>query len=149
MVLLGPDPGTFARFEEVLDAETYGEIIDALRLEDFEFLSLPKFGFSGSLALKPQLAALGIVDTFNPVLADFSGISPSSLHVDDIYHGTYISVDERGTEAAAVSSAAMEVEGAVELVHFAIDRPFVFIIRDTDTGAILFIGRVVDPRGID
>jgi serpin B len=67
------------------------------------------------------------------------------LFIDEMVHKTFISVDEAGTEAAAATAGLM-APGISEPVKITIDRPFLFLIRDTETGTILFIGRVLDPR---
>jgi serpin B len=82
--------------------------------------------------------------------ADFSGMAPGrDLFLGDVIHGATISVDEAGTEAtgatAVVVCAGEPVQ--VEVVTVTVDRPFLFLIRNLETGSILFLGRVVDPRG--
>ena len=81
--------------------------------------------------------------------ADFSGIDGNKdLFISEVFHKAYVDVNEEGTEAAA-STAVVMGQRAISLVHtptFRADHPFLFVIRDQDTGAILFMGRVADPR---
>ena len=79
-----------------------------------------------------------------PERADFSGITGTcDLSITDIVHKAFVSVDEAGTEAAAATAVVLGIESVAPSVI--IDRPFVFLIRDIETGAILFLGRVADP----
>jgi serpin B len=115
-------------------------------------LSLPKFRIEGEFDLKDTLGKMGMTDAFDPNTADFSGITtPDRLSIDHVIHKTFIAVDEEGTEAAAVTSVTMGVmamrPGALpEPVIFRADHPFLFVLRHSNTGAILFMGRVVEPK---
>lgn len=115
-------------------------------------VSVPKFKVEYSAALDEALQALGVRTVYDPENADLSAmLDPSSLpgqqhFLDTVLHKTYIAVDEKGTEAAAVT-AAMTGEGSAmpsrpELVRiFTADEPFWFVIRDNAKGEILFTGR--------
>ena len=90
--------------------------------------------------------ALGMNQAFLPGAADLSGIDGgTSLFVTDVVHKATIAVDEKGTEAAAATAVVIGRQAAV-LSSLTVDRPFLFFIRDDATGAILFQGRVLDPR---
>ena len=68
------------------------------------------------------------------------------LFISDVIHEAYIAVDEEGTEAAAATAVVMRATAApLETVQLTIDRPFLFALRDLETGALLFLGRVMDP----
>lgn len=115
-------------------------------------LSMPKFKLEPkeSIELAAPLKALGLQQAFTD-LAQFDGMADPKderLKIDDVFHKGFIEVDEKGTEAAAATAVVMMRAGGMpaEPVPVAFDRPFLFFIRDTDTGAILFMGRVVDPR---
>ena len=91
-------------------------------------------------------------DAFSSLNADFSGMSVNrELYISEVVHKGFISVDEADTEAAAataVSSLPMALPVAPEpppFVRVTLDRPFIFVIRDIQTRAILFIGRVMNP----
>ena len=115
-------------------------------------LSLPKFGIDTRASLLPTLQAMGMTDATNANRADFSGITGSrDLFIANVIHQANIDVDEKGTEAAAATAVSADTTGgcgpARPLKHKALrlDHPFMFVIRDTKTGAILFMGRVLDP----
>jgi serpin B len=82
---------------------------------------------------------------------DFSGMTGTrALYISDVIHKAFVAVDEAGTEAAAATAVVM-VESAApiyeNLATMRLDRPFLFLIRDDDTGTILFTGRVLNPEG--
>ncbi len=115
-------------------------------------LSMPKFKVEPeeSIKLADPLKALGLQRAFTD-LAQFEGMADprdERRKIDDVFHKGFIEVDEKGTEAAAATAVVMMRAGGMpaDPVPVAFDRPFLFFIRDTDTGAILFMGRVVDPR---
>jgi serpin B len=69
-----------------------------------------------------------------------------NLYIQDVIHEAFIAVDEDGTEAAAATAVVVgRTSAPQDVVELTVDRPFLFAIRDNDTGAILFLGRVVDP----
>ncbi|MDX9880514.1 MAG: serpin family protein [Prolixibacteraceae bacterium] len=107
---------------------------------------LPKFEFKYDNALSDDLQALGMTDAFLPGKADFKGISDIQIYISEVMHKSYIKVDERGTEAAAVTGIVFENTSTGANDVFAVDRPFAFAIREKDTNAILFIGKVTDPE---
>jgi serpin B len=86
-----------------------------------------------------------MADAFDAQRADFSGIvREKPLFVDEVYHKTFLAVDEYGTEAAAATAVVTGRGGVVMSVKVDVDRPFIVLIRDT-SGAILFLGQVTDP----
>lgn len=105
---------------------------------------LPKIEFAFKNSLVDELQALGMTDAFNN--ANLSGISEEvPLVVSEVMHKSYIKVDEVGTEAAAVTGITIDVTSAGPDTSFRADHPFVFAIREKDTQAILFIGKVMNP----
>jgi len=107
---------------------------------------IPRFEFKFENSLKDELAALGMTDAFNDAKANLSGISDAAkLVISEVMHKSYIKVDERGTEAAAVTGITVGVTSVGPDTSFRVDHPFVFAIREKDTKAILFIGKVVNP----
>jgi serpin B len=107
---------------------------------------LPKFEFKFDKSLVDELKALGMKDAFDDKLANLKGISEQEdLLVTAVMHKTYIKVDERGTEAAAVTGITVGTTSVGEDNSFRADHPFVFAIREKDTQAILFIGKVMNP----
>ncbi len=88
-----------------------------------------------------------MIDAFDPALADFSGMTGSpDLFVSDILHEAFVAVDEKGTEAAAATAVVMDLRALpADPAVLEIDRPFLFALRDRETGTVLFLGRVLDP----
>lgn len=110
-------------------------------------LALPRWDFASDVKLGEELVRLGIVDAFDADRADFSGISPVRLYIQQAVHRANISVDEFGTEAAAVTAVVMAPTAAAPSPELTVraDRPFAFAIVHVATGAPLFIGQVADP----
>ena len=108
-------------------------------------LYLPKFEFKFDQSLIDVLKALGMTDAFSSN-ANFSGIADGgNLEISEVMHKTYIKVDERGTEAAAVTEITFVNTSVGSDNSFRVDHPFVFAIREKDTNAILFVGKVMNP----
>jgi serpin B len=144
MVILLPAPGQFETFEEALDFEQANAIINALGRKEV-VLTMPKFEFESEFSLGETLAALGMPVAFSGN-ADFSGMTGTrDLYIADVVHKAFVSVDEAGTEAAAATAVVMEMSAMPETVEVTIDRPFIFLIRDIETGAILVVGRTLNP----
>lgn len=110
---------------------------------------LPRFRLEGSYLLGPALQELGLRTAFSSTEADFSGMNGQrGLYVSVVSHKAWIDVDERGTKAAAATALSMTASSHAERTPpptFRADHPFLFLIREMGTGAILFVGRVVDP----
>lgn len=108
---------------------------------------LPRFEFKYESGLVDHLKKLGMKDAFVPSLANFKGITDEqNLFISEVKHKSYIKVDERGTEAAAVTGIVFETTSVGSENIFAADRPFVFAIKEKDTNALLFIGKLTDPK---
>jgi len=108
--------------------------------------AIPKFRAESGFSLRASLSRLGMPSAFGD--ADFSGIDGRrDLALADVVHKAYVDVSEEGTEAAAATgSVAVLVRMVVpERKIFRADHPFVFLIRDTQTGLILFAGRLQNP----
>lgn len=107
-------------------------------------LILPKFTNETSLVLNKALEKMGVRTAFTSA-ADFSGISLSGpLNVSIVKQKCYIDVTEKGTEAAAVTSAQVRLTAARPAVTMTVDRPFIFIIADIENKDILFAGKIVN-----
>ncbi|MFH1337190.1 MAG: serpin family protein [Candidatus Zixiibacteriota bacterium] len=109
---------------------------------------LPKFTLEYGLKLNDALKALGMSVAFDPGQADFSKMYPGAgLFISEVKHKTFVEVNEEGTEAAAVTSVGIAMSALPPPLPFEIlvDRPFVFLIRENLSGAILFIGKIVEP----
>jgi serpin B len=146
MVILLPQAGQFDSFERDLTAGEVNNILSRLT-NNFVNLSIPKFEFDAEFTLADTLKTLGMPVAFSPDTADFSGITGKrDLYITDVVHKAFVSVDEKGTEAAAASGVIFGTTSLPpEPVVFTADRPFIFLIRDIPTGAVLFIGRVLNP----
>jgi len=107
---------------------------------------MPKLEFESEFSLAQTLAKMGMPVAFS-ANADFSGMTGNrDLSIAEVIHKSFVSVDEAGTEAAAATAVIMRVTAIPGMpVDVTIDRPFIFLIRDIETGAILFIGRVLNP----
>jgi serpin B len=145
MLILLPEAGTFETFASNLEAASLEQILALLHPAVVQ-LSLPKFQFEFGDQLKDALIGLGMVDAFGD--ADFSGIDGShELFIDQIYHQAVIGVDEAGTEVTGGSAVVIAQKGVPEVeVTLTVDQPFLFMIRDNRSGALLFLGHVLDPR---
>lgn len=145
MVIIMPDGDRFEEFESTLDADRLDTILEAVSFEQVE-LTMPKFTFEWDVGLSGALSDLGMPIAFTGD-ADFSGMNGvGGLFIQAVLHKAFVAVDEAGTEAAAATAVIIgETSVPDEPIVVTIDRPFVFLIRDVDTGTILFLGRVVDP----
>jgi serpin B len=147
MDIILPAEGNFEPFESSFSKDRYDEVLSGMQDKSIQ-LGLPRFNFSSDITLKQVLKNMGMPDAFDPNLANFSGMTgEESLYIDDVFHKAFIIVNEKGTEAAAASAVVtILASGPVTPSETMIlDRPFLFIIRDKDSGQILFIGRVLDP----
>lgn len=147
MMLIVPDSGELADVESMLTKGLLEEVPTAYR-EASVTLGMPTFETETKVDLREVMATLGMPTAFTPGVADFSAMtSDEELFISFIVHQANITVDEKGTEAAAATAVGMGRSSApVETVTLQIDRPFLFAIRDVPTGAVLFLGRVGDPR---
>ena len=145
MLILLPAEGTFQDWARKLDARQLATIVDDMERMQVQ-LTMPRFTFESSFRLRDALVRLGMSDAFSGA-ADFSGMTGNrDLFISDVYHKAFVAVDEEGTEAAAATAVVMELTAApAQPVTVTVDRPFVFLIRDIETDAILFLGHVVDP----
>ncbi len=146
MDILVPDAGRFQDFESSLDVQKLDAMIGSMQPVGLE-LAMPKFSFRSTFDMGSPLSSLGMSDAFNADRADFSGMTGKrDLYITKVVHQAYIAVDEKGTEAAAATGVVMGLT-AIQMPdkQLTIDRPFIFVIRDVQSGQILFLGRVLDP----
>lgn len=127
--------------QHALLTHTYRDTLAGERVQ----IELPRFTVQASHRLRDALIALGMPSAFDAQRADFSGMDPhNDLIVDDVVHQTWIAIDEEGAEAAAATAVVLKVRSIPE--EFRADHPFAFGLRDRNTGLLLFVGRVDDPR---
>lgn len=148
MYIFLPNQGVSLKtFYEKLNAENWQQWMNQFNNLDNSgggvLISLPRFKLKYAIDLKDTLKALGMEIAFTKE-ANFSGMTPSSIWIDKIQHKTFVEVNEEGTEAAAVTNVASGVRsGPIEMN---VNRPFFFAIRDNQTGSILFVGSIVEPK---
>jgi serine protease inhibitor len=130
-----------------MDVDAWAAAVEQLSERRVDLLALPSFELAWEAALPRQLSAMGMGQALSPG-ADFSPMTSHAVFLDSVVHKTFIRVDEQGTEAAAVTGGGMRTTSVpADLLTFEVDRPFAFTISDRDTGTILFLGTVTDPRG--
>ena len=140
-LLLPIEEKAFEKLVSSLDETTWETLTKNLRSCEVQ-LQMPKFKMEYEIVLNDILETLGMKDAFSG-RADFSKMSTIPLCIDFVKQKTYVDVNEKGTEAAAVTAVGMKVTsvGPSQTLSFIADRPFVFAIREVSTGAILFIGQ--------
>lgn len=112
-------------------------------------ISMPRFRIEYEARLNDALAVLGMGIAFDSEKADFSGMAPDTW-INAVQHKTFLEVNEEGTEAAAATAVVMETKSAAipsKGFEMIVDRPFVCAIEDKQTGAMLFLGAIVNPQG--
>ena len=146
MDLIVPDAGRFQEFEAALDAQKLDQVVNSMQPSGVQ-LAMPKFTFRSSFDLGDRLSALGMHDALDMDRANFSGMTGKpDLYISKVLHQAFVAVDEKGTEAAAATAVIMAPTSALMPDQtLTIDRPFIFVIRDLQSGQILFMGRVLDP----
>jgi serpin B len=147
VVLLPKAKDGLAQFESSLTAAKLEGWLSKLSPRRVE-VSFPKFKLSVECELKEPLSELGMPIAFDPRAADFSGMSGSrEFCISAVVHKAFVEVEEKGTEAAAATGVVAARGSAVTTLPtvFRADHPFVFLIRDTRNGSILFLGRLVKP----
>jgi serpin B len=156
MFVFLPPQGQMAALESVMTGDKLNDWFanrsSAAAVTGSVIVLLPKFTFTENYDLKAMLENMGMVDAFTPGVADFTGItSNGGLTISAVLHKAYVSVDENGTEAAAATAVVFGVTAGNISVPinqppvFNVDSPFIFVIRENTTNAILFMGRVMDP----
>lgn len=144
LMIFLPATDNYDQFENALSEDLVSEISKRLKPMRIR-LSIPSFEFESEFRLRETLAGMGMADAFDPESADFSGMADAdNLYLSSVVHKAFVKVDERGTEAGAATGGTIGVTSLPPA--FTADRPFVFLIRDNATDAILFVGRMVDPR---
>ena len=144
------DPEIFYLLLQVEKALTYEKFIawtkpDVMDEEEVEVF-LPRFTLEESYDMEGVLRDLGMTDAFNASCADFTGMSSGrGLHLSKVLHKSFVEVTEEGTEAAAATGAVLMMRCLRIVPRFCADRPFLFFIQHSKTGAILFCGRFCSP----
>lgn len=147
MLVLLPRGDDLEELEQLLDAGTLKELRDSLQNRQVK-VHFPRFTMETKYFLPRILSVMGMPTAFTTD-ADFSGMdSGRDLFITNVIHQAFVEVNEEGTEAAA-ATAVMMGKGASpdanKIPVFRADHPFIFLIQDSGTGNILFVGRVSDP----
>lgn len=146
MVVVLPDEGTSA--EDVANSltpaiwESWMENLEGNTVQ--VELSMPGFKYKYKRTLNDDLERLGMGIAFTGA-ADFSNISDQALQISRVLHEAFIEVNEEGTEAAAATVVEIRLTSMPETNMVTLNRPFLYFIRETSTGTILFMGKVADP----
>jgi serine protease inhibitor len=149
MYVFLPDAGSSPeKLLSIMSGDTWQRVTKPGFSEREGRLVLPKFRLEYGVEMKRPLAALGMKSAFDG--ADLSGISEPSLFISAVRQRAFVEVNEEGTEAAAVTGVA--ASSAIEMkprkpFQMIVDRPFLFLIADEQTGVVLFMGMVFDPGG--
>jgi serpin B len=130
---------------DAVRAKGIAAILDEVRPAPVD-LAMPRFTTRSAMNLAETLKAAGMPAAFSGDTADFSGITDDAdLYISSVQHKTFVQVDEEGTEAAAATGVEAKATSAQQVHTVTVDRPFLFVITDTATGAPLFLGRIDDP----
>lgn len=151
VVLLPQEVGGLPALEAALTADRLQEWLQISGSENIK-LHLPKWRTEQSTGLRRTLEALGVRRLFEPDFANLEAIGQpldgKKLYVTEGYHKAFVEVDEEGTEAAAATAVVMAAGAGMPAepeIEFRADHPFLYLIRDTRSGAILFMGRLQAP----
>lgn len=149
VAILPKQHGRLAVIEKRLNDALVGEWLRQLdRSEPRQVqVHLPKVEFRTSYKLVEPLKRMGMAIAFDPQRANFRGIADTDLFISQVVHKTFLRIDEKGTEASAATGIEIEVTSApaVPPPTFRADHPFLVLIHDKLTGAVLFLGRIADP----
>jgi serpin B len=149
MLVILPRDDDLAAAEQLLDPGKLSELRQSLVYKQI-MVYFPKFKLEAGYQLRDTLSEMGMPSAFIPGQADFSGMDGStSLVISDVFHKTFVEVNEEGTEAAAATAVPHSMgasdPGIITIPVFRADHPFIFLIQDSENGNILFMGRVMKP----
>jgi serpin B len=151
LVVLPKTKDGLSSVEKDLTGEKLAKLIDNLKPTQVE-LYFPKFELNSSFKLETQLKALGLFDAFDGAAADFSGMADpaemkdkGNLFISAVIHKAFTKVNEKGTEAAAATAVVVRSYSSA-ISKIVADHPFMFFIREVNSGAIFFAGRVTNPK---
>ena len=130
---------------DALNPENWNNWLSAMHVSKDADINLPKFKFEYELKMNNVLKAMGMTEAFEAGMADFSRINPDAdLYITEVKHKSFVEVNEEGTEAAAVTSVGIGFTSMPDN-YFIANKPFLFIIKEKNTNAILFIGKIMEP----
>ena len=148
-VFLPKSKSNLVEFQKQLTAKNWQEwSTKFIRREGL--IQLPRFKMEYETSLKNALQNMGMAIAFNPDKADFRDLTAVKAFISDVKHKTFVEVNEEGTEAAAVTSVEMRATSAIPNEEppfkMIVDRPFFFTISDRQTGTIIFMGAIKNPK---
>ncbi len=149
MIVLLPRKGDgLPALERSLTKNNLAKWLSGLREQEVE-VALPRFKSTWACELQNELKSMGMTDAFSLPAADFSGMTgEQDLLIDKVIHKAFVDVNEEGTEAAAATAVVAKLKSVpVTPAVFRADHPFMFLIRDNRSGSILFLGRLMSPKG--
>jgi serine protease inhibitor len=147
VILLPTRVDGLGQLERELSPELLSNVLAQMWPQYVE-IYLPRFTNESSFNLTTNLEGMGMSDAFTPGAADFSGMDGSEdLSISFVFHKAWCQVDEAGTEAAAATGGGAHANIVITypIYVFRADHPFIYLIRDTQTGTLLFMGRLVNP----
>jgi len=134
-------------FQQQLSLENWQQWMNQFQMRSGS-IQLPRFKLDYDIQLNSALKALGMESAFSAG-ANFSNMTPASVAIDQVKHKTFVEVNEEGTEAAAATSVGVMLTSAqmpAEPFQMVVDRPFFCAIRDNQTGTVLFMGSIKEPK---
>ncbi len=146
MVVMVPEGNNNVKhIVDALSPENWNNWLNAFYDSKDADINLPKFKFEYELKMNDVLKAMGMTEAFDESMADFSRINPDAdLYISEVKHKSFVEVNEEGTEAAAATSVGIGVTSMPDN-YFIANKPFLFFIKEKNTNAILFIGKIVEP----
>lgn len=152
LIFLPRNPEDLTSVVEQLSGEKYDEWVSQMASSDGD-IAVPKFKLEYEKSLNDTLEALGMGIAFDPGKADFANmvaaesVGGENVYISEVLQKTYLDVNEKGTEAAAVTSVEVGVTSApvTDRFEMVVDHPFLMAIRDSETGTILFMGLIANP----
>jgi serpin B len=145
VVILPKDRAGLPAIEDAVAHKGFAPFVASMTSTDEGDVWLPKLKMTVSFALGDTLKKMGMPTAFSDD-ADFSGITPGGgIKISHVIHKAFVELDEKGTEAAAATAVLMTIESASIPRQLRADHPFLFLIKDDKTGAIVFVGRCADP----
>lgn len=145
VVILPKDRAGLPAIEDAVARKGFAPFVASMTSTDEGDVWLPKLKMTVSFALGDTLKKMGMPTAFGDD-ADFSGITPGGgIKISHVIHKAFVELDEKGTEAAAATAVLMTTESVHVPQSLRADHPFLFLIKDDKSGAIVFVGRCADP----
>lgn len=145
LAILPWDDDGLQHLEEQLSEEVL-DFWDSDLEEESANILFPRFKLEDDFSLSSTLKSMGMGDPFDAAKANFAGITgDQSLHISEVLHKAFVEVNEEGSEAAAATVVTLSKRSLGKRYRLDFDHPFLFLIRDRRTKAVLFMGRMVDP----